>query len=107
MDIERGIFYTMGYNDSTQIVSLIGFDRNGKLVCNWPLPFVTSAFVGVGEAVDVDSTNGEVFCMGLKVRGAAGALMLRMAIFHRARAAQALSLVSVFSPLSLPTSCSV
>ena len=68
MDIERGIFYTLGYNDSSQIVSLIGFDKEGKLTCNWPLPFVTSAFVGVGEAVDVDSTNGEVFCMGLKVR---------------------------------------
>jgi hypothetical protein len=85
VDIERGIFYTMGYNDTTQIVSLIGFDRKGKLVCNWPLPFVTSAFVGVGEAVDVDSTNGEVFCMGLKVRRAAVTLMLRVESFSTAR----------------------
>lgn len=69
IDTERGIFYMMGFNDSTNDVNLLGFDTNGTLKYNILLPFISSEFVGVGEAVDVDTTNGEVFCMGLKADG--------------------------------------
>ena len=50
-----------------QEIDLIGIDVvNGKVENRVKLPFVSSAFIGVGEAVDVDESNGEVFCVGLQ-----------------------------------------
>eukprot|EP00055_Hartaetosiga_balthica_P017281 m.114654 g.114654 ORF g.114654 m.114654 type:complete len:334 (+) comp9281_c5_seq2:79-1080(+) len=66
LDVQRGIFYTIGYNDSSMINELLGVSvKDGTIVSRVHLPYITSGFVGVGEAVDVDPTNGEVFTVGL------------------------------------------
>eukprot|EP00049_Salpingoeca_infusionum_P017552 m.353416 g.353416 ORF g.353416 m.353416 type:complete len:326 (-) comp16763_c0_seq1:374-1351(-) len=67
LDTERGIYYIIGYNFTTSAVNLLGLNvADGSVAVDMALPFVSSAFIGVGEAVDIDPTNGELFIVGLK-----------------------------------------
>ncbi|EGD73469.1 hypothetical protein PTSG_05174 [Salpingoeca rosetta] len=67
MDTLRGIYYMLGFNLTNQEIDLIGIDVvKGTIANKVKLPFVSSALIGVGEAVDVDESNGEVFCLGLQ-----------------------------------------
>eukprot|EP01129_Flabellula_baltica_P016409 TRINITY_DN8729_c0_g1_i1.p1 TRINITY_DN8729_c0_g1~~TRINITY_DN8729_c0_g1_i1.p1 ORF type:complete len:313 (+),score=51.61 TRINITY_DN8729_c0_g1_i1:14-952(+) len=65
VDDKHGLFYTIGYNTSTQDESLIGLSlKTGRVEVEVKLPFATEGFVGVGETVDVDPETGDVFVSG-------------------------------------------
>jgi hypothetical protein len=65
IDRGNGIFYIIGLNESSRQVQLMGFDTvHGDLTVNVPLPFDDLAFVGLGQAVDVDPNTGDVIAIG-------------------------------------------
>ena len=65
IDVKRGKYYTAGVNRTTNKVNLcvwsLGSGHKEKQV---ELPFESSALVGVGEAIDVDPTDGTIIAMG-------------------------------------------
>jgi len=65
IDSVNGIYYLIGFNSTSAVISLIGVDlQTAKIRYNIILPFVSSAFVGVGETCDVDPSTGDVFVTG-------------------------------------------
>ena len=68
IDSKRGRYYTAGLNASDPQkpqVNLCVWDlKSGAIVDHVPLPFESSVFVGVGEALDVDPNDGTIIVMG-------------------------------------------
>ena len=53
------------YNDDKNSTYLFGIDLDsGGLVSQITLPFVQEFFIGIGQALQVDPTTGDVFVFG-------------------------------------------
>ena len=64
IDTKNRRYYTMGASKMTSAVELYVWSLDpGHAVQTVPLPFTSSAFVGVGEALLVDPADGTIFCM--------------------------------------------
>ena len=66
IDVKRSRYYTVGVNKTGNRVNLVAWSLDsGHQVRQVELPFfVSSVFVGMGEALDVDPTDGTVIVMG-------------------------------------------
>jgi hypothetical protein len=65
MDSAHGIAYVLGYNNSDRKPNLVGMDiKSGKVAVDIELPFTETGLVGVGQAIDVDPTTGDIIAMG-------------------------------------------
>eukprot|EP00042_Codosiga_hollandica_P048900 m.557843 g.557843 ORF g.557843 m.557843 type:complete len:331 (-) comp57762_c0_seq1:132-1124(-) len=64
-DVQRGVFYIIGTNFTTETIALIGLSAaNGSVLTSINLPFLLEAFVDVGQYVDADPVSGDVFVVG-------------------------------------------
>ena len=65
IDSSRGRYYTAGVNATTHKVNLCVWSLKGgyKVACR-DLPFESSVFVGTGQALNVDPTDGTIIVMG-------------------------------------------
>ena len=65
LDRENGIYYVVGYNDTSRKPNLVGWDtKTGKESLNLDLPFTELPFVGFGQGIDVDQTSGDIIVIG-------------------------------------------
>ena len=65
IDSKRGKYYSMGVNSTTGNVNLCVWSlTSGYKEQTIKLPFKSSPFVGVGEALDVDPVDGTIILMG-------------------------------------------
>jgi len=65
IDAANNLIYIVGLNTTTAGVNLIGVDlTTGRQRYQIALPFASSAFVGVGQIVEVDTNSGEVYVAG-------------------------------------------
>lgn len=65
MDHARGIAYIIGYNQTVGYPNLIGIDvTTSDVVLDLKLPFNELAFVGIGQALDVDPASGDIIVAG-------------------------------------------
>ena len=61
IDAKRGRYYTMGVDTTNQtntVVMVVWNLADGKISKKVALPFAGEPFVGIGEAIDVDPTDG-------------------------------------------------
>jgi len=64
IDARNRIYYLIAYNDTSSIVQIIGLSlTTGTLVKTIKLPFISSAFIGVGETCNV-MPNGDILVSG-------------------------------------------
>ena len=74
IDNKNLIYYIVGFNFTTSQPNLMGISLStGQRVSVVQLPFAESAFVGVGQAVDVDPNTGDCIVMGEPPLGPPGA----------------------------------
>jgi hypothetical protein len=74
MDAAHGIAYVIGYNLTDHKPNLVGIDtKSGKVAVDLELPFGEAGLVGIGQALDVDPTTGDVIAIG-QASNAAGTL---------------------------------
>ena len=67
IDAKRGRYYTMGVDTTNQtntVVMVVWNLADGKISKKVALPFAGEPFVGIGEAIDVDPTDGTIIVMG-------------------------------------------
>jgi hypothetical protein len=65
MDSAHGIAYVLGYNNSDRKPNLVGMDiKSGKVAVDIELPFTEPGNVGLGQAIDVDPTTGDIIALG-------------------------------------------
>ena len=65
MDHARGIAYIVGFNQSSAKPNLVGIDvATNAVLVDVELPFTEVAFVGIGQAIDVDPASGDVLLLG-------------------------------------------
>jgi hypothetical protein len=65
IDVQRGIFYAVLFNTTSNIVHLAGISiATGKLISNVRLPFAPTVLVGVGQTCNVIPQTGEVLVTG-------------------------------------------
>jgi len=65
LDEQAGLYYLIGYNDSTQETSLISLNLfDGTMQQEVVLPFEAQLIVGVGEYCNVEPVSGDVFATG-------------------------------------------
>jgi len=65
IDASRKTYFLIGYNQSSTKANLVGLSlTTGAVTTDILLPFAESAFVGVGQTIDVDPTDGNVFVGG-------------------------------------------
>jgi hypothetical protein len=65
IDPVRGIYYVLDFNMTTKAVNLIGLSlTDGTTVVDLTIGLQESAFVGVGQSVDVDPKSGVVIIKG-------------------------------------------
>jgi hypothetical protein len=75
MDSAHGIAYVIGYNRTDRKPNLVGLDtKSGKVAVDLELPFAEAGMVGVGQAIDVDPTTGDVIAIGQASGATASAL---------------------------------
>jgi len=66
VDKTKGLYYFIGYDVTKQASELTGVSlKTGEIAYNYPLPFVGTGFVGVGQYVAVDPKSGQVIVIGL------------------------------------------
>jgi hypothetical protein len=71
-DMAHGIAYVVGYNLTDHKPHLVGLDtKSGKVAVELALPFTEAGQVGLGQAIDVDPTTGDVIAIG-QASGATG-----------------------------------
>ena len=65
IDTKRSVYYTMGVNQTSNAVELFAWSiGSGYHIKSVKLPFVSSALVGLGQALNVDPEEGTIIVMG-------------------------------------------
>ncbi|KAA0158566.1 hypothetical protein FNF27_08359 [Cafeteria roenbergensis] len=65
VDSATGTYFLLGFNSSSTRANLVGINiASGMVTTDIAMPFAESAFVGVGQSIDVDPTDGNIFAGG-------------------------------------------